>query len=51
MIAFADGRRTFDDAMRLQAPWINALADGLALTDVQTFQRMVIAVRQKHGEQ
>lgn len=41
------GRRTFDDAMRLQAPWINALADGLALKDVQTFQRMVIAVRQK----
>jgi DNA-binding MarR family transcriptional regulator len=41
------GKRAFDEAMRLQAPWINALAEGLALKDIQTFHRVILALREK----
>ena len=41
------GRKTFDDAMRIQAPWVNALADGLAFRDIQTLHRLMIALREK----
>src|SRR5271165_971685 len=30
------GRQAFDAAMRLQAPWINHLADGLSVKDLNT---------------
>src|SRR5262245_14871903 len=35
------GRRTFDAAMRLQAPWINQLSDGLSLKDIETVHRII----------
>lgn len=41
------GRRAFDAAMRLQAPWINSLADGLAVKDIQTVHRVIVALREK----
>ena len=41
------GRQAFDAAMRLQAPWINSLSDGLSIKDVQTFHRVVMALREK----
>src|SRR5271157_2986026 len=41
------GKQTFDAAMRLQAPWINSLSDGLAIKDVQTFHRVVMVLREK----
>jgi DNA-binding MarR family transcriptional regulator len=41
------GKQTFDAAMRLQAPWINSLSDGLSMKDVQTFHRVVMALREK----
>jgi len=41
------GKQTFDDAMRLQAPWINNRSHGLLLKDIQTFHGVVIALRQK----
>jgi DNA-binding MarR family transcriptional regulator len=41
------GKQTFDAAMRTQAPWINALADGLLLKDLQAFRRVVTALRDK----
>lgn len=41
------GRQTFDAAMRLQAPWINRLAEGLTMKDLETFHRVIIALRQK----
>jgi len=41
------GRRTFDAAMELQAPWINALADGLPVKDVETVHRVITALRGK----
>jgi hypothetical protein len=33
--------------MRLQAPWINNLSDGLAVKDLQTVHRVILALRQK----
>src|ERR1700752_691436 len=30
------GKRVFDEAMELQAPWINDLADGLTVKDIAT---------------
>jgi DNA-binding MarR family transcriptional regulator len=41
------GKQTFDAAMRLQAPWIDSLSDGLSMKDVQTFHRVVMALREK----
>ena len=41
------GRQAFNAAMRLQAPWINSLSDGLSIEDVQTFHRVVMALREK----
>ena len=41
------GKQSFDAAMLLQAPWINTLAEGLPLKDLQAFHRVVLALRQK----
>jgi len=41
------GKQTFDAAMRLQAPWINSLAEGVSAKDLQTVHRVIIALRQK----
>ena len=47
------GKAAFNAAMRLQAPWINRLADGLAVKDIETLRRVVTALRGKleGGEQ
>lgn len=39
------GRQAFDVVMRLQAPWINGLAEGLAVKDIETVRRVVSALR------
>ena len=44
------GRRTFDAAMRLQAPWINRLSDGLSVKEVKTTHGVITALRQKLEE-
>lgn len=41
------GKRAFEAAMELQAPWVNNLSDGLSVKDIQTVHRVVRAVRQK----
>lgn len=41
------GKQTFDAAMRLQAPWINSLSEGLSLKDIQTVQNVTSAMRRK----
>ena len=41
------GRRTLEEASRLQAPWANALAEGLAIKDIDTTRRVVAALRKK----
>ena len=48
LVALTDkGKQTFDAAMRLQAPWINSLAEGLSIKDIYTFHGVIIALRQK----
>ena len=41
------GRRTFDEAMRVQAPWANLLSEDLAIKDIDTTRRVVAALRKK----
>ena len=41
------GKQTFDAAMRLQAPWIDRISEGLSIKDIQTFHRVIMALRQK----
>ncbi|MFB6460050.1 MarR family winged helix-turn-helix transcriptional regulator [Bradyrhizobium tunisiense] len=41
------GRRAFDAAMVLQAPWVNGLAEGLPVKDLQTVHRIVTDLRTK----
>jgi len=42
-----EGKHAFEAAMRLQAPWINKLADGLSVKDLETVRRVVIDLRTK----
>jgi len=42
-----NGRRTFDEASRVQAPWANGLSEGLAIKDIDTTRRVVAALRKK----
>lgn len=41
------GKETFEAAMRLQAPWINGLTEGLAVKDLQTVHKVVVALRER----
>src|SRR5215475_5620096 len=41
------GKQAFDAAMRLQAPWVNGLSEGLSAKDVETTHRVMLALRQK----
>jgi DNA-binding MarR family transcriptional regulator len=41
------GRQTFEAAMRLQAPWVNGLADGLLVKDIETVHRVITGLREK----
>jgi DNA-binding MarR family transcriptional regulator len=41
------GRRAFEAAMELQAPWVNDLSEGLSVKDIATVHRVVTALRKK----
>jgi DNA-binding MarR family transcriptional regulator len=41
------GRQAFDAAMRLQAPWINSLSNGLSVRDIETVHRVMTLLRRK----
>lgn len=41
------GREAFDAAMRLQAPWVDGLAEGLRVEDIATTRRVMAALRRK----
>lgn len=45
------GRQTMDEAMRLQAPWSNSLADGLSVKNIETAHRVMLALRQNLNAQ
>ena len=41
------GKQAFDSAMRLQAPWVSELSDGLSTKDLQTVRHVITALRKK----
>jgi DNA-binding MarR family transcriptional regulator len=41
------GQQTFDAAMGLQAPWINALAEGLKVSELETAHSVIARLRRK----
>ena len=41
------GRKTYDAAMTLQAPWVNSVTEGLTLKDLAAFKRVLLALREK----
>lgn len=41
------GRQVFDAAGRLQVPWVNALADGLSMKDIETTHRVISLLRDR----
>jgi DNA-binding MarR family transcriptional regulator len=41
------GKQTFEVAMRLQAPWINELSEGLRVKDIETTRSVMSALRSK----
>lgn len=41
------GKRSFKSAMDLQAPWVNDLANGLAVKDLETTHRVILTLRKK----
>jgi DNA-binding MarR family transcriptional regulator len=44
------GLKAYDDAMRLQAPWVNGLSEGLQPEDVDATRRVISALRLKLEE-
>lgn len=45
MILTDRGRKTFDAAMRLQAPWINRLASGISVKEIGAVEKFVGVLR------
>ena len=42
-----EGKRAFEAAMHLQAPWVNKLAEGLNVKEIATTHKVVLALRRK----
>ncbi|MBT9289328.1 MarR family winged helix-turn-helix transcriptional regulator [Prosthecodimorpha staleyi] len=49
VVLTARGRDIFEAAMRLQAPWINRLSEGLSVEEIQTTHGVVAALERKLG--
>ncbi len=47
VILTVKGKRAFQSAMDLQAPWANSLADGVAAKDLATVHRVILLLRKK----
>ncbi len=47
----ATGKRAYEAAMELQAPWVNQVTHGLDLADLEAFQRVLLSLRERleHG--
>jgi DNA-binding MarR family transcriptional regulator len=41
------GKGAFEAAMELQAPWVNNLANGLSVRDIETVHRTITTLRKK----
>ncbi len=44
------GKQSFEAAMRLQAPWVNHLADGLQAADIKMTHSVITALRRRLEE-
>ena len=47
VVLTARGKDAFDAAMRLQKPWINALAEGLRVSDIETTHTVLETIRRR----
>ena len=47
VVLTGNGRQAFEAAMRLQAPWINGLSDGLLVKDIKTVHHLVNVLLRK----
>jgi DNA-binding MarR family transcriptional regulator len=47
VILTAKGKQTFDAAMRLQAPWVDRLAEGLSTEEIASARGVITALRQR----
>ena len=47
IVLTAKGKQVYDAALRLQAPWVNGLADGLSLKEIEAAHRVVGALRSR----
>ena len=41
------GKSTYEAAMRLQAPWVNRLSEGLQVEDIETTRSVMTALRRR----
>lgn len=41
------GKSAFNDAMRLQTPWINRLTEGICATDIATTRKVITTLRKR----
>ncbi|MEQ1573243.1 MAG: MarR family winged helix-turn-helix transcriptional regulator [Vicinamibacterales bacterium] len=39
------GKQTYDAALRVQAPWVNGIAAGVSVKDIETVHRVITALR------
>src|SRR5215510_2766660 len=47
VVLTAKGWHTFEAAMRLQVPWVNGLADGFLVKDIEAASHFVMALRKR----
>ena len=47
VIATARGKKVYESAMALQAPWVNDVSDGLTIEELKTFERVLLSMRAK----
>jgi DNA-binding MarR family transcriptional regulator len=45
------GRQAFEAAMQIQGPWVSGLAEGIQTEDIRTMHRVIVALREKLGNQ
>ena len=43
----AKGRKVYEAAMALQAPWVNNISEGISIRDLQAFERVLLSMREK----
>ena len=41
------GRKAYDAALHAQAPWVNALAEGLSAREIQAAQKVLLALKSR----